>query len=224
MFNQNPPQGQYNQYGQPQGQSMSQSQGIYNQQPPQNAQGQYGQQPMAGSHDNLGKQPPYGQQQPPYGQQQSPYGQQPPYGQQQPPYGQQQPPYGQQQPPYGQQQPPYGQQQPPYGQQQPPYGQQPPYPGGNNSRVQVISRGNGINEKEFQDITNACIEVQDKQVMPMSNMCIKKIKEKVRGEWYVFVCPEKETNFDFYLSFVDGGKYLTFKYGLNEFHVCGISV
>ena len=189
MFNQNPPQGQYNQYGQPQGQSMSQSQGIYNQQPPQNAPGQYGQQPMAGSHDNLGKQPPYGQQQPPYGQQQPPYGLQPPYGQ-----------------------------------QQPPYGQQPPYPGGSNSRVQVISRGNGINEKEFQDITNACIEVQDKHVMPMSNMCIKKIKEKVRGEWYVFVCPEKETNFDFYLSFVDGGKYLTFKYGLNEFHVCGISV
>ena len=68
------------------------------------------------------------------------------------------------------------------------------------------------------------MEVQDKHVMPMSNMCIKKIKEKVRGEWYVFVCPEKETNFDFYLSFVEGGKFLTFKYGLNEFHVCGIRV
>ena len=238
MFNQNPPQNQYSQYGPPQGQPMSQSPGIYNQQPPQNSQGPYGQPPMAGSKDNLGKQapygqqppygqqqPPYGQQQPPYGQQQPPYGQQqPPYGQQQPPYGQQQPPYGQQQPPYGQQQPPYGQQQPPYGQQQPPYGQQPPYPGANNSKVQVISRGNGINEKEFQDITAACIEVQDKHILPMSNMCIKKIKEKVRGEWYVFVCPEKETNFDFYLSFVDGGKYLTFKYGKNEFHVCGISV
>ena len=207
MFNQNQSQGQFNQYGPPQGQPLNQSQGNP-QQPP------YGQQ-----------QPPYGQQQPPYGQQQPPYGQQqPPYGQQQPPYGQQQAPYGQQQAPYGQQQPPYGQQQPPYGQQQPPYGQQPPYPGGNNSRVQVISRGNGINEKEYQDITAACIEVQDKHVMPMSNMCIKKIKEKVRGEWYVFVCPEKETNFDFYLSFVQGGKFLTFKYGLNEFHVCGISV
>ena len=227
MYNKNQPQGQSNQYGQQQGQ--------YN----QPGSSQYGQQ-----------QPPYGQQQPPYGQQQPPYGQpgqqQPPYGQQQPPYGQpgqQQPPYGQQQPPYGQQsqQPPYGQQsqqqppygqpgpqQPPYGQQQPPYGQppqpqfgdRPPYP---NGQVQVLSRGMGINDKEYQDITSACIEVQSKNPTPISQMCIQKIKEKVRGEWYVFVCPDTETNFDFYLSFVDGGKYLTFKYGTNEFHVCGLN-
>ena len=128
-------------------------------------------------------------------------------------YGQQPGPYNQQ-PPYGQQQPPYGQQ-PPYNQQQPSYG--------SNSKVQVISRGNGINEKEFQDITNACIEVQDSRVIPMSTKCINKIKEKVRGEWYVFVCPESEKNYDFYLSFVDRGKYITFRYGSNEFHVCGIS-
>ena len=191
--NQNPPQGQYSQYGQQQGQQQNQP------------QGQYGQPPMAGS------------------QGQTAYCQQHQFGQQ-PPHGQQQPPYGQQQPPYGQQQPPYGQQQPPYGQQQPPYGQQQPFPGANNSKVQVLSRGNGINDKEFQDITSSCIEVQDKRIMPMSGMCVKKIKEKIRGEWYVFVCPESEKNYDFYLSFVDGGKYLTFKYGANEFHVCGISV
>ena len=193
MYNKNQPQGQNNQYGQQQGQ--------YN----QPGSSQYGQQ-----------QPPYGQQQPPYGQQQPPYGQQsqqPPYGQQ----SQQQPPYGQP----GQQQPPYGQQQPPYGQPpQPQFGDRPPYP---NGQVQVLSRGMGINDKEYQDITSACIEVQSKNPTPISQMCIQKIKEKVRGEWYVFVCPDTETNFDFYLSFVDGGKYLTFKYGTNEFHVCGLN-
>ena len=199
---------------------------MYNQSQRQGQNSQYGQQPGP-----YNQQPPYGQQQPPYGQQSS-------YGQQQPPYGQQssygqqsqQPPYGQQSS-YGQQsqQPPYGQQ-PPYNQQsqQPPYGQPPPYnqqqPSyGSNSKVQVISRGNGINEKEFQDITNACIEVQDSRVIPMSTKCINKIKEKVRGEWYVFVCPESEKNYDFYLSFVDRGKYITFRYGPNEFHACGIS-
>ena len=230
MYNQNQQQGQNNQYGQ---QPMSSSQGMYNQQQPGPYNQQYGQQ----------QQTPYGQQQPPYGQQQPPYGQnsqQPPYGQQQPPYGQnsQQPPYGQQQPPYGQnsQQPPYGQQQPPYGQnsQQPPFGQQPPYgqqqppygqqpPFGTNPKIQVISRGNGINERELQDITNACIEVQDSRAIPMATKCIQKIKQKIRGEWYVFVCPESEKNFDFYLSFVEGGRFVTFKYGPNEFHVCGIS-
>ena len=198
MYNQNQQQGQNNQYGQ---QPMSSSQGMYNQQQPGPYNQQYGQQ----------QQPPYGQQQPPYGQQQPPYGQ----NSQQPPYGQQQPPYGQ-----NSQQPPFGQQ-PPYGQQQPPYGQQPPF--GTNPKIQVISRGNGINERELQDITNACIEVQDSRAIPMATKCIQKIKQKIRGEWYVFVCPESEKNFDFYLSFVEGGRFVTFKYGPNEFHVCGIS-
>ena len=67
------------------------------------------------------------------------------------------------------------------------------------------------------------MDCSDKRVIPLSGLCIKKIKEKIGGEWYVFVCPESETNFDFYLSFVDGGKYLTFKYGINEYHVCSIS-
>ena len=183
MYNQNPPQGQYN-----------------NQYNRQQSQGQYGQQqPMTNSQNNM---PPYGKQQ------------QPPYGQQQSQYGQQQPPYGQQ-PHYGQQP---GQQQPLYGQQQQ------PVPAANDSKVQVISRGNGINDIDYREITNACVEVQDSRAFPMSQKCIDKIKQKIRGEWYVFVCPESDTNYDFYLSFVDKGKYLTFKYNGNEFHVCGISV
>ena len=206
---------------------------MYNQ---NSSQKPYGQPPLTASHGNIG-QPPYGQMagsqgnigQPPYGQMSNSQGNigQSQYGQKPPQYGQQPPQYGQQPPQYGQQPPQYGQQQPPqYGQQPPQYGQQPSQYGQSslNPKVQVVSRGNGINDKEFNDITSSCIEVQDKKIIPISNMCIKKIKEKLRGEWYVFVVPEKETNYDFYLSFVDGGKYLTFKYDLNEFHVCGISV
>ena len=115
---------------------------------------------------------------------------------------------------YGQQ----GQQKAPYGKYQQPYGQssQP------NSNVQILSRGMGINDKECQDIIASCIEVYSKNLAPISNRCIQLIKEKIGGEWYIFVCPDSETNYDFYLSFVDGGKYITFKYGTNEFHVCGI--
>ena len=191
---------------------------MYNQ---NSSQKPYGQPPLTASHGNIG-QPPYGQMagsqgnigQPPYGQMSNSQGN---IGQSQ--YGQKPPQYGQQPSQYGQQPSQYGQQPPQYGQQPPQYGQS-----SLNSKVQVISRGKGINDKEFNDITSSCIEVQDKKIIPISNMCIKKIKEKLRGEWYVFVVPEKETNYDFYLSFVDGGKYLTFKYDLNEFHVCGISV
>ena len=210
MYNKNPPQNQYSQ------QPLSNSQGLYPpRQPMTNSQGNFNQGPgMANSSNFNQQQQQYGQMKPPYGQQQPPYGQPPQYGQPQAPYGQQQ------QPPYGQQQqPPYGQQ------QQPPFGQQIPPMGKTSSpgNVEVVSRGNGINDKEYNDITSSCIEVNDKHIIPMSTMCIKKIKEKLNGEWYVFVCPEKETNFDFYLSFVDGGRFLTFKYGKNEFHVCRIS-
>ena len=210
MYGQNQKPGQYSQYGQPQGNNP------YGKPPAQNSQPPYGQPPQ--QHSQYGQQPPYGQ--PP--QQQSQYGQQPPYGQ--PP--QQQSQYGQQ-PPYGQppqNQPPYGQppQQPPYGQppQQPPYGQQPG--AGTDPRVQVISRGNGISESEYQAISSACIAAQDSRSPHLSNVCIQKIKEKIRGEWYVFVCPESDTNYDFYLSYVDGGKFLTLKLGVNEYHIVEI--
>ena len=111
-----------------------------------------------------------------------------------------------------------GQQKPSHGKHQQPYGQssQP------NSNVQIMSRGMGINDNECQTIITSCIEVYSQNLAPLSNRCIQKIKEKIKGEWFIFVCPDSETNYDFYLSFVDGGKYLTFKYGTNEFHVCGI--
>ena len=109
-----------------------------------------------------------------------------------------------------------------YGQQQQPqYGQQSLF---SNPNVQILSRGSGISDRDCQEITSACIEAQEKQLAPLANVCIQKIKEKLRGDWYVFVCPQSETNYDFYLSFVDGGKFLTFRYGTNEFHVYGIKI
>ena len=52
------------------------------------------------------------------------------------------------------------------------YGQQ-SYFGKN---VEIISRGKGINENEYQAITSACIEVKEKGRIPLSGLCIKKIQ------------------------------------------------
>jgi len=101
------------------------------------------------------------------------------------------------------------------------YGQQSYFGNG----IELVSRGKGINESEYQAITSACINAKDNfKDPPLSGLCIKKIQEKIRGEWFAYVCPESETNFDFYLSFVDKGKYLTFKYAGHEFHICAIKV
>ena len=190
-----------------------------------------GQQPPYGQPQNQYSRPPPNQysQQPPYGQQQQlPYGQQPPYGQQQPPYGQQQPPYQQQQPPYGQpQQPPYGQpQQPPYGQpQQPPYGQQPPPYGqmSNESDIpnfRLISRGNGIDQREFYVITHSAADALSKKEDPLSNGIIKRIKKDLGGEWMVFASIQDLKGYDFSLSIVTGNDFLSFLIDNFRFQVC----
>ena len=147
-------------------------------------------------------QAPYGQ--PPYGQPQ-----QPGYGQ--PPYGQpQQPGYGQ--PPYGQpQQPGYGQ--PPYGQpQQPGYGQQPVY--------KQISVGKGIDMNEFNIIVECCKQAYMSGATPLSEHCTNAIKQRIGGDWFVFQCELNNTDFDFYLTKVKGGDYMTFSLDNRKFEVC----
>ena len=147
-------------------------------------------------------QAPYGQ--PPYGQPQ-----QPGYGQ--PPYGQpQQPGYGQ--PPYGQpQQPGYGQ--PPYGQpQQPGYGQQPVY--------KQISVGKGIDMNEFNSIVECCKQAYMSGATPLSEHCTNAIKQRLGGDWFVFQCELNNTDFDFYLTKVKGGDYMTFSLDSRKFEVC----
>ena len=174
-----------------------------------------------------GYQPPAGQQPPnPYGQQppnqysQPPnqYSQQPPYAQQRPPYGQPpQQPYGQQ--PYGQQsQPPYGQ--PPYGPPQPSYA---PPPNPNQTDIpnfKLMSRGNGIDEREYYCITHAAADALNKKEDPLSNGIIKRIKRDLGGEWMVFASIENLKGYDFSLSIVTGNDFLSFTIQNFRFQVC----
>ncbi len=177
-----------------------------------------------------GYQPPAGQQAPnPYGQQppnqysQPPnqYSQQPPYGQQRPPYGQppQQPSYGQ--PPYGQpSQPPYGQ--PPYGPPQPQPSYAPP-PNPNQTDIpnfKLMSRGNGIDEREYYCITHAASDALNKKEDPLSNGIIKRIKRDLGGEWMVFASIENLKGYDFSLSIVTGNDFLSFTIQNFRFQVC----
>ena len=164
---------------------------------------------------------------PPTGQQ--PYGQpgygQPPYGQPgaQPGYGQ--PPYGQPgqpgaQPGYGQ--PSYGQPgaQPPYGQPgaQPGYGPQPGY--GQQPVYKQISVGKGIDMNEFNSIVECCKQAYMSGATPLSEHCTNAIKQRLGGDWFVFQCELNNTDFDFYLTKVKGGDYMTFSLDNRKFEVC----
>ena len=199
---------------------------------PQYPGNQYsGYQPPQGSAPPQGSQPnPYAQQPPNQYSNPPPnqYGQQPPYNQQRPPYQGSQPPYGQgSQPPYGQ--PPYGQppqqpsygpppQQPPYG--PPPYGQQPYMQPNQIPNFKLITRGNGIDEREFSSITNAAADALNKKEDPLSNGIIKRIKRDLGGEWMVFASIENLKGYDFSLSIVTGNDFLSFTIQNFRFQVC----
>ena len=170
-----------------------------------------------------GYQPPAGHQPPnPYAQQPpNQYSQQPPYGQPRPPYGQPpQQPYGQ--PPYGQpSQPPYGQ--PPYGPPPQPSGYGAPQPNPNQTDIpnfKLISRGNGIDEREYYCITHAAADALNKKEDPLSNGIIKRIKRDLGGEWMVFASIENLKGYDFSLSIVTGNDFLSFTIQNFRFQVC----
>ena len=86
------------------------------------------------------------------------------------------------------------------------------------SKINLINRGRNINDHEYQTIIEACIESQDNNLLPLAQKCLENIKSKLQGQWFVFVCDEEETNFDYFINAIpDNSVY--FKYQKNEFQV-----
>ena len=142
---------------------------------------------------------------------------------------QQIPQYGQQQqiPQYGQQQiPQYGQQQqqiPQYGQQQqiPQYGQQQIYQQQMQPQnFKLLARGQGIDNNEYNAIITSATNAFNARMNPLSTGTVSIIKQMIGGEWFVFVCPVGEQNYDFSLSVVTGGDFLSFYIDKFHFQVC----
>ena len=135
----------------------------------------------------------------------------------QPGYGQ--PGYGQ--PGYGQ--PGYGQPgaQPGYGQPgaQPGYGPQPGY-GGAQPVYKQISVGQGIDMNEFNSIVDCCKQAYISRATPLSEHCTTLIKQRLGGDWFVFQCEEGNSDFDFHLTKVRGGDFMSFSLDNKKFEVC----
>ena len=133
----------------------------------------------------------------------------------QPGYGQ--PGYGPgAQPGYGQ--PGYGPgAQPGYG--QPGYGQQPPY-GGAQPVYKQISVGQGIDMNEYNRIVECCKQAYMSRATPLSERCCNAIKQALGGDWFVFQCEIGNAEFDFHLTKVRGGDYMTFSLDNKKFEVC----
>ena len=131
--------------------------------------------------------------------------------------------------PYG---PPQNQQgQPPYNQQgmpnQPSYGPPPYGPGPQQDPNQtdipsfkLISRGKGIDQREYFEITHAANDALRLKEDPLSNGIIKRIKNSLGGEWMAFASVEGLKGYDFSLSIVTGNDFLSFTIENFRFQVC----
>ena len=90
-------------------------------------------------------------------------------------------------------------------------------------KFQQFARGQGIDNNEYNAIVSGCTNAFMMKANPLSNACVKNIKNMIRGEWFVFVCPVGSKQYDFSLSIVTGADFLSFSLDSTQFQVCRIS-
>ena len=89
--------------------------------------------------------------------------------------------------------------------------------------INLLERGRNINDFEYKGIIDSCLDVIKNSQSPYSFNCINEIKNKLRGEWFVFVTDETEDNYDFYISNYNDGRFVIFNCDDRLFQVCQIS-
>ncbi len=118
---------------------------------------------------------------------------------------------------FGPQQPQYGQPPAQYGYGQPGYGQQ-PVPG-----VNLITKGNGIDNNEYNQITYAVYDVIQNRVPQTQGTLSKRIgdtiKQRLGNDWYVMVSDVNTPDPDFSFTKVKSGDYMVFSYGNGKFNI-----
>ena len=62
---------------------------------------------------------------------------------------------------------------------------------------------------EFNIIVECCKQAYMSGATPLSEHCTNAIKQRLGGDWFVFQCELNNTDFDFYLTKVKGGDYMT---------------
>lgn len=80
--------------------------------------------------------------------------------------------------------------------------------------------GSGIDNNEFNNITKACTQAYTQKSNPLSTNASSLIKQYLGGEWFVCCSPLGNKNFDFCISSVTGGDFLSFSLDNVLFEVC----
>ena len=101
-----------------------------------------------------------------------------------------------------------------------PMGQMPPMGGyGPTPVFKEKARGYGINQNEYARITQCCAGVYQQGVRPYSTNAANAIRQMLGGHWVVVCYPESRA-YDFALTTVKGGDFMTFTVNDVLFQVC----
>ena len=87
---------------------------------------------------------------------------------------------------------------------------------------ELLQKGDNITNEEFEQICKICTESIKSDMEEKSSFCINEIKNKIKGEWLVFIVDDNDYNYDFYISYINEGRFLVFNIGNFQFQVCQI--
>ncbi len=83
-----------------------------------------------------------------------------------------------------------------------------------------VAVGQGINQMEYQSIVNSCTQSYSYKQNPLSTSAGKYIKGALGGDWLVICSNAQNKNFDFSLTSVSGGDFMSFTLDQTLFQVC----
>ena len=81
------------------------------------------------------------------------------------------------------------------------------------------ARGYGIDPNEYQRITQCAMDVYQRGLRPFSTNTANAIRQMLGGDWVVVCYPEARA-YDFALTTVKGGDFMTFTVDNVLFQVC----
>ena len=85
-----------------------------------------------------------------------------------------------------------------------------------------VAVGAGIDMVEFNSIVQAATFAYTSKMVPLSTGVANSIKQKIGGEWFVFISPVGIKDYDFALSSVKGGDFMSFSLDNTLFQICRI--
>ena len=85
-----------------------------------------------------------------------------------------------------------------------------------------VAVGAGIDMVEFNSIVQAATFAYTSKMVPLSTGVANSTKQKIGGEWFVFISPVGIKDYDFALSSVKGGDFMSFSLDNTLFQICRI--